>query len=268
VVDSVVAGPGNLLKSGPGITQLGTGNSYTGTTTIAAGTLGLVGSGTLSTNSIAIAASATLDLSGISPNTLTLVAGQTLQAGGTNNGNLVAPVGSIVAVGTATNLGTLIVNGSADLEGTTQFKLSKAGSVASSDTINASGGVTLGGTISLSVFSGSLTGGETFQLFTTGTVSGNFTISPATPGAGLTWNTTNLTVNGTLSVSGSAVKPKLGLTQGAAAGTLTLTSSVAGTLYSAPAVTGPYTLVGPIDGSTTVTIATNKPAVFYRVTVP
>ena len=50
IINSVVQGPGNLQKTGPGITQLAATNTYTGSTTIAAGTLqigfpfGLIGS--------------------------------------------------------------------------------------------------------------------------------------------------------------------------------------------------------------------------------
>ncbi len=268
VVNSTISGPGNLLKSGPAVTQIGSPNTYTGTTTIAAGTLSLTNSGTLSTNTITINSGAILDVSALSP--LTLVAGQTLQGGGTLNGSLSAPDGSVVAPGSAAALGTLTVTGSGTitLGGITKMKLNKSGSVATSDNINAPAGITYGGTLSLSVLSGTLTGGETFQLFTSGTLGGgSFTLSPATPGPGLTWNTSNLAVNGTLSVVATAL-PKLTLTAGSTPNTLTLSSSQAGTLYSAPAVKGPYTVVGPINGSVTINVSPSTPAQFYRVTVP
>jgi hypothetical protein len=54
--------------------------------------------------------------------------------------------------------------------------------------------------------SGTLTTNDAFQLFST-PGSGAFTnIIPATPGAGLVWNTNTLTTDGTLRISSSVVK--------------------------------------------------------------
>lgn len=50
--------------------------------------------------------------------------------------------------------------------------------------------------------------GQTFTLFSTPMLTDSFSsLQPATPGAGLAWNTNNLGVNGTLSVVSSAGGP-------------------------------------------------------------
>ena len=73
--------------------------------------------------------------------------------------------------------------------------------------------LTVGGTLTVTL-SGTVTGGEVFTLFTAGTFQPGAAFSainlPTLPG--LTWDTSKLTVNGTLSVVGGA-KPALGFTQ-------------------------------------------------------
>jgi autotransporter-associated beta strand protein len=88
------------------------GNTYTGPTTINAGTLKLAGafanniacSPTISVNS-----GATLDVTGLSGGGITLAGGQTLAGNGTVAGGVVAGNGSHVAPGTTSTLGTLSV---------------------------------------------------------------------------------------------------------------------------------------------------------------
>jgi hypothetical protein len=59
-----------------------------------------------------------------------------------------------------------------------------------------------GGTLTLTNVSATpLAAGNSFKLFKASSYSGTFSsISPASPGAGLAWNTNNLAVNGTLSI--------------------------------------------------------------------
>lgn len=66
VINAAIVGTGGITKAGAGTLILGTNNSYTGTTTISAGTLSLSDSGTISTNGLDLAASgATLNISNI-----------------------------------------------------------------------------------------------------------------------------------------------------------------------------------------------------------
>jgi hypothetical protein len=60
---------------------------------------------------------------------------------------------------------------------------------------------TFGGTLVLTNLSGTLAAGNSFKLFSATNYTGSFSaIVPATPGAGLAWDTTQLTANGTLNV--------------------------------------------------------------------
>jgi len=136
--------------------------------------------------------------------TLTLGSGQVIRGNGNLAGSLQANAGSTVAPGEATN-GILTISNSIVLNGGTTFmKFSKTANT--NDVLRTSGAITYGGTLVVSNSSaGALVGGETYKLFTAGSYSGTFSaIIPATPGAGLTWNTNNLAVNGTISVVGSA----------------------------------------------------------------
>ena len=101
---------GGLTKLNSGTLTLATANSYTGNTTITAGTLALGINGSVSNSaSISVAASATLDASARSDGTLTLMSAQTLTGNGTVNGNLtlsgtISPGGD--TVGALTNNGS------------------------------------------------------------------------------------------------------------------------------------------------------------------
>jgi autotransporter-associated beta strand protein len=135
--------------------------------------------------------------------TLTLGAGQTLRGNGNLAGSLVANVGSTVAPGEATN-GILTVSNSIVLGGGTTFmKVSKTANT--NDVLRTSGSISYSGTLVVSNSASSpLVGGETYKLFNAASYSGVFSaIIPATPGAGMTWNTSNLAVNGTISVAGT-----------------------------------------------------------------
>jgi autotransporter-associated beta strand protein len=196
-VSNVISGPGTLVKIGSSPLYLFATNTYTGSTVVTGGPLSLTNNGSISASTnISVASSQVLDVSGRSDKTLNLVSGQTLQGSGTISGNLTAVSGSIVMPGIA-GTGTLTVTNTVNLGGTTAL------SVGATVTNVLSGAIiNYGGTLQLSLV-GSFAAGNSFKLFnsTKTNYSGNFTsISPATPGAGLEWNTSLLNVNGTLAV--------------------------------------------------------------------
>jgi len=153
-------------------------NTYSGDTTISAGTLYLLGPGSIAnSSSIYIGNGATLDLSGRADAGLTLSAAQTLKGDG-----------AFSVVGNLTNNGTL------------ELKVNKSGSTLTSDSIHGLSQVAFGGTLKIDLSGDPLVGGESFPLFAAAGYSGQFTaIVPASPGPGLAWSRSTL-ATGTLRV--------------------------------------------------------------------
>ena len=200
----------NLVKVGTGTLTLNGGNTYTGNTTVKAGTLAFGAAGTMPPSAlITVAANATLDVSGLtSP---VMAGGQTLAGSGGGSANVAGSfqdsAGSIITPGGTATVGTLAFTGNLTLAGsdTLNFDLGKtptsAGgtnndliTVASNLTINASTVVNInpilalaGGTYKLISYSGTLNGAGNTASWTVGsyTPSGRVTgvaISEATPG--------------------------------------------------------------------------------------
>lgn len=209
IISNNISGGGGLIKSGtaPLILDGTTGpNTYTGDTLVNAGTLQLVNGATISTSSnITLAAGTTLNMGGT---VLTLASGHSLNGNGTvTNSSLSAGAGSTVSPGVGA-VGMLTVGGAITLSGTNIMEVDTAN--ATNDVLRSSGGsssITYGGTLNVVDLAGnSLTNGSSFKLFSATSYSGSFSsVVPATPGAGLTWNTSALTTSGTLSVASSIV---------------------------------------------------------------
>ncbi len=145
VIANPITGTGNLVKSGSGTLTLSGSNSYTGTTTVNAGTLELHGSITSGTTSVKSGGS--------------LAGNSTTGAVTVNSGGALVP--GVNGIGTMTTGALTLAAGS-----TVAFQLGTA-----SDRINVLGDLALGGTLAL-LDTGSATTG-TFTLFTcTGTRSG------------------------------------------------------------------------------------------------
>jgi hypothetical protein len=182
-------------------------NTYSGPTVIGGGlTLALSGNGSISDSSLIFLGGSnptndSLDVSGRSDQTLTLASGQTLAGVGGVGGNLVVSAGAIISpAGTNVTLGitegsnstgTIAVSNAVTLNGTTVIKLDGSGI---NDEVQAGAGITYGGTLNLVNISGSpLANGNSFNIFSANTYSGSFAnITPATPGAGLAWDTSQL----------------------------------------------------------------------------
>ena len=114
-VNNPISGPGAVVMAGPGVATLSAANSYTGATTVSAGTLALGSGGSIGSSSvISLAAGATLDVSAVAG--FGLSAGQTLSGSGTVLGSMTAPAGTTVSPGD-TGSGTLTVNGNLNLAG-------------------------------------------------------------------------------------------------------------------------------------------------------
>lgn len=289
-VSNVISGTGGFYWDNyNNVLALAGVNTYTGETDIRANlALSLVGGGSIadSTNIILEATGATVNVTKRTDGTLTLAPGQTLNGDGVVVGNLIVGSGATVLPGNATTLGVLTVtNGNVTLSGITSMKLSDTSTT--NDVLNATGtgaGITYGGTLWLTNLPGPLAVNDSFKLFNAANYSGSFTaISPATPGAGLAWDTAGLTTSGTLTVvaAGSLPPNITGISLSGA--TLTLTAANGATngefvlLESTnvalplaqwtPVLTNSYDANGNLNLSTNI-VNRNYPQMFYILSQP
>ena len=209
-------GTTSITKVGTGKWYLSGQNSYAGSTTISNGILALTnnastgqdGSITSSTN-IWINSGAILDVSGRSDDTLALNSAQIISGGGTIRGILDNTSGGTISPGGGINggTGTLTVTTNINMNGggTAWMKLNRAAST-NSDRL-AAPNIVLGGNLIVTNIGTALHVGDTFTLFT-GTLSGSFS-SVTLPDA-YTWNATQLSVNGKITVTGAIAGPVIG----------------------------------------------------------
>jgi len=208
---NVISGAGGFLLDYYGNdVVLSATNTYTGPTIIGSSgnnpEVALTGNGSISESSLIFfggtnADVAHVDVSGRSDQTLTLASGQTLAGIGTISGSLVvspgatiSPAGTNTTIGITTGsnpVGTLTALIDITLSGTTLIKLDGSGT---NDVVEAQSDITYGGTLSLVNISGApLVAGDSFTIFDALTCSGSFaTITPAAPGTGLAWDTSQL----------------------------------------------------------------------------
>jgi hypothetical protein len=151
-------------------------HSYTGVTTVTAGTL-LV-NGVLGTSAVTVTG--------------------TLGGNGLINGPVTIQSAGRLAPGTS--IGALTISNSLSLSGVTVMELNAA--AGTSDFVRGLTSVTYGGALTLSNLAGTITASSAFKLFDANSYSGVFAaLTPASPGQGLAWNTNTLVTDGTLRVS-------------------------------------------------------------------
>ena len=181
IFDKVLPGTGGLLKSGSGIWTLTLANTYTGTTTIGAGTLRVNGS--TATGSVIVAN------------------GGTLAGAGTVGGPVTLQSGATLAPGSG-GIGRLTLSGSASfLAGATaSFEINKNASAR--DSLAVGGTLALGGTLAVTNLSGTLAAGDAFDLFDASATTGAFTtFSLPALSTGLVWDSSTLATDGVLRVA-------------------------------------------------------------------
>jgi fibronectin-binding autotransporter adhesin len=285
-VTSVISGTGSLVKTGTNQLILSAANTYSGSTLVNMGTLSLSGAaGSIAASpTIIVAAGATLDATLRPDATLTLINGQTLYGNGNENGTLVVNPGANVSPGAAANtVGILTVAGSATLSGTTRMEIDKGHT---NDLFRSTAGtLTYGGTLNVTNINttNAFAIGDSFQLFSALNYAGGFTsIVPATPGAGLAWDTSALLTTGTLKVVTSVVNPPhiVGVTVTGSSLVFSGTGGTAGngfSVYSSTDVSLPltsWTLAGSgvFDGSGNFSVTNSvnpaTPSRFFILRVP
>lgn len=159
---------------------------------------------------------------GIISGPVTVVAGNTLQPG------FDIPTNSV---------GTLTINNSLTLQSGSATIMNIDAQAHACSAVVGMTSVTYGGTLTVNIINGSPEGGQTYQLFGAGSYSGTFDggISLPTLPSGMSWNTSNLSVNGTISIvtqNGIFNKPVisgnnliLSGTEGTASGTYSVLST-------------------------------------------
>jgi autotransporter-associated beta strand protein len=169
---------GGLQKLGTGTLTLTATNTYLGDTLVGAGTL-LV-NGVQGQSRVIVSNSATLGGNGVIGSNVTVNAGGAVSPG-------------------SGGVGLLTVAGNVNLAGTTAMEIDKIG--ITNDLLLATNStpstITYSGTLNVVTLTGSLAPGDMFKFFSASNYSGSFT---AINSPGITWNTSNLTVDGTLTV--------------------------------------------------------------------
>ncbi|MCX5671797.1 MAG: autotransporter-associated beta strand repeat-containing protein [Planctomycetota bacterium] len=199
-VSAKLGGAGALTKTTPDTVTLTARNTFTGATTVAAGTLKLAAGATLASTTFDVAASATLDVTDLGG--YVLGAGKSLKGGGTILGDLV--IGGTLSPGESP--GILSVEDITFVNSST-FLIELGGTVRGGgyDALVSSGDVVLqdGSTLSVSLISSFVPEmGDEFDILDFASLSGHFTTVslPALPG-GLAWSTEDLYLNGTIGVT-------------------------------------------------------------------
>jgi len=228
-------GNGGLTKQGSGALYLNAANTYVGATLVSAGTLG--GNGSIA-------------------GPVTVAAGASLSPG--------------------TSLGTLTINNTLTLAGTSTTVLEVDKNANLSDLVAGVSTVTYGGTLVLKNLGGVLAVGDTFNVFDAATFNGSFSsVVSQTPGQTVTWDVSQLTVDGTVRVATAVANPVV-LISSVNGGNLDLTWGQLGyrlEVQSNPLSVGLSNNWVTVPGSETVTgisvpISTSTPTVFYRLVFP
>lgn len=190
---SAVGAVRNLFKDDGGTWILDGASTYAGFTAISNGTLVVNGS---------------INPAAAAPDTRVLVTGTgTLGGTGTIGSEVVVFDGGTLAPGAS--IGTLTINSNLTLTNCTcVFELAASGGVVSCDQVSGIVNLTNGGAVTLqATLTGSVIGGEVFHLFNAAAYYGTFSSFnlPALTG-GFSWDTTKLSVDGTLRVASPQIK--------------------------------------------------------------
>jgi autotransporter-associated beta strand protein len=198
----VISGSGILDKQGGGRLALNKAHTYSGPTTIEAGTLALTNSGAIAnSSSISISSGALFDVSGTSGGSMTLANGKTIWGVGSVNGNFAVGSGATLSPG-MNGIGTLTFSNLLTLAAGSSNIFEVSNSPLTNSVARIFGALTNGGTLIVTnIGAAPLTSGNSFKLFNAATYTGAFSkvILPSLS-AGLGWNTNSLNSGGTLSV--------------------------------------------------------------------
>ncbi len=173
---------GGLVKLGAGVLVLSGTNTYTGLSTVSNGFL---------------------VVNGQIPGAVRVKPGAALAGNGVVGGVVTVEAGG--ALGAGTSIGTLTLGASPVLGGYVVAEVDRNGGSPLADRIEVTGNpIAYGGTLAITNTGAPLEVNDTFKLFNATGYSGSFTLLSLTPGQNVTWDTANLTVNGTIRVASAA----------------------------------------------------------------
>jgi autotransporter-associated beta strand protein len=266
--------PLNVTKVGTGTLTLTQASTNTGVVSVNGGSLLLSGSGSFNNASVIAAGSGGIyDVTGTG-GPLTLNSGQTLKGSGSVNGNVIASAGSTINPGDT--VGKLTITGTATLSGTLLMELNRTNASATNDSLVATGGITAGGTLTVTNVGPALHQGDTFKLFAGG-LSGFSQVNLQTVD---TANNVTYTWNNAIGSSGSISVASVSGSVNTNPAPISITNNAGNLTLSWPADhTGWYlqsqtNLAGTnwasIPGSSTtnlviIPIATTNKSVFFRM---
>jgi fibronectin-binding autotransporter adhesin len=249
-----IGGAGEVIKSGAGLTTLTGNQSYTGTTTIAEGTLSITGS--LASPVIDVQA-----LGGLS--TTTVGTGTTVTGSGALVGVTFGSGSTLSPGSTATPIDTpMLGDGTITLTAgsTCAMEVDRTGGIITSDRLEGMDAIVYAGTLTVTATGQAFLAGDVVPLFPgAASYGGGFTTTnlPAL-GSGLSWDLSKLTIDGSMQVVSFAPTPVFNPPAGGYIGaqTVTISSSAGSTIY--------YTL----DGSTPTLSSPNGPSPVTGVPIP
>lgn len=248
-----IAADGNntIVKVGTGTWTLsGFNTAYS--TVVSNGVLSVAGF--LGGANTSVASGAFLDVTPIG--LLALATGQTLGGNGTVWGSVDTTGGGTIAPGFS--IGNLTVTNSVNLGGVARMEVDRNGGSPISDKL-ISPAITLGGSLQIVNVGAPLQIGDTFDLFD-GALSGGFTTFLGY----YTWDTSQLAVNGTITLSGFLPPPTLGYTYDG----FTLTLNATGGIPNAPvAVVTSTNVNAPLDTWTVLESSVFDPSGNYTAFV-
>jgi len=181
VLEKNIAGSGSLIKTGPGSWTLSGSNTYKGLTQVNQGVLHVLG-GLCGGGAVMVSSQASLSGSGVITGPVTV------------NGTFAPGVGAT---------GSFTVANALSLAGTTTMRVSKIGATCLSSNVRGLKRLNCGGALVVtSAAAVTYAAGDIFTLFSSSNYAGAFAslTLPILP-AGLKWNSSNLTINGTITVT-------------------------------------------------------------------